>query len=320
MRIKHILDGVVARNLIFFFLFASFESFAAQQNKPKSVIKIEDSRGIQVFHSRPKRIVVLTWSLVESLMELGVTPIAVADIQGYNEWVSKPALPDTVLDIGSRQEPNLELLAQIKPDLILLADQQIDLADEVNKVAPVLAFKAFDKHHDNVLASREIFLKIGYLLGKKALAEIKLHEVDQKIATLKDQLKVHFKGQLPKVTSVRFNNASVVWVYGKNSMPEFALKQLGFSPAMDLPATQWGVVQKRVRDLGSIQQGIVLHFEPFNESDRLFNSRLWKAMPFIQQQQFASVEPRWTYGGPKSIQYLAEAMTVALMRIEPKTP
>jgi hypothetical protein len=56
--------------------------------------------------------VALEWLPVELMLALGVTPYGVADIPNYNLWVNEPALPDSVIDIGLRTEPNLELLTQ----------------------------------------------------------------------------------------------------------------------------------------------------------------------------------------------------------------
>ncbi|WP_067583155.1 hypothetical protein [Endozoicomonas ascidiicola] len=55
--------------------------------------------------------------MTEQLLELGVTPIAMSDKTGYTDWVGQPALPDSVEDLGTRAEPNLEKMANLKPAL-----------------------------------------------------------------------------------------------------------------------------------------------------------------------------------------------------------
>jgi iron complex transport system substrate-binding protein len=39
----------------------------------------------------------------------------------YRAWVGEPQLPAGVIDIGLRAQPNRELLAELKPDLILIS-------------------------------------------------------------------------------------------------------------------------------------------------------------------------------------------------------
>jgi iron complex transport system substrate-binding protein len=68
----------------------------------------------------PHRIVALEWLPVEFLLALGITPYGVADIPNYKMWVNEPSLPDSVIDIGLRTEPNLE------PRVINLYQQHFD--------------------------------------------------------------------------------------------------------------------------------------------------------------------------------------------------
>ena len=65
------------------------------------------------------RIVALEWLPVELMLALGITPYGVADIPNYNLWVNEPKIPDSVIDIGLRTEPNLELLTQMKPSYLV---------------------------------------------------------------------------------------------------------------------------------------------------------------------------------------------------------
>ena len=48
----------------------------------------------------PRRIVSLSWALTEMLVELDVTPVGVADVDGYRQWVGQPALPEAVVGVG----------------------------------------------------------------------------------------------------------------------------------------------------------------------------------------------------------------------------
>jgi len=280
-------------------------------------ITVTDSRGEHHFERVPERVVTLSWSIVESLIELGITPLAMADIDGYKKWVVRPALPETVIDIGTREEPNIERLAELRPDVIIISNGQSDLIGKLEKVAPVLFFDAFNKDHNNYQASRQIFLELAVLFHRVALANGRVASMEARFAELKAALLRHFGGELPKVTCVRFNTTAVLWVYGDNSMPHYALEALGLEPAFPQPATQWGVVQKKLTDLAQIRDGIVLSIEPFDQAEALFSAPLWKAMPFVRANRFASVRSTWTYGGPLSIQYLAESITEALLTIKP---
>ena len=56
--------------------------------------QVQDSEGTKTLTSEPQRIAALNWDIAEQVIELGVTPIAVPDIAGYNEWVVQPPIPE----------------------------------------------------------------------------------------------------------------------------------------------------------------------------------------------------------------------------------
>ncbi|TWI52719.1 iron complex transport system substrate-binding protein [Pseudomonas duriflava] len=265
----------------------------------------------------PKRIVSLTWESTEDLLELGITPLAVADADDYKTWVVRPTLPDSVRSAGSRVEPNLELLAELKPDLILINPSLEGLRSKLERIASVQSFDNFRQDYNNYETARRNYLQLAEQFDRKAQAEQRLAAMDKRILELRQQLDLHFRGHPPKVTVIRFASPAVAYVYGDNSMPQYAMELLQLPPAYPLPATAWGITQKPISELGQINEGVVLHIEPFAQGEKLFSTRLWQVMPFVQNRHFAAVRSTWTYGGVFSVQYLAEALTEALLTIEP---
>ncbi|MDD7806022.1 MAG: iron-siderophore ABC transporter substrate-binding protein [Endozoicomonas sp. (ex Botrylloides leachii)] len=284
-------------------------------------ITVKNSTASHTFKQPPKRVVALSWSITEDLLELGITPLAIADVTGYRQWVVHPKLPSNVIDLGARQEPNLERLASLKPDVILVDGEQASLVRTLHKIAPVLSFSTYQKDHDNVLAAKNVFLRLADLFQRQALAQQRLHQLDQSLAKKAALLKAHFmvgnRSSLPKVVSIRFNNASLLWVYGDNSMPQYALKKLGMEPALPEKSSKWGVTQRKVIALAKINNGIVLYFEPVGAVGDLFTSPIWQAMPFVKKKHYSAVAPVWSYGGLMSIGYIANGITAALLKIEP---
>ncbi|WP_095210280.1 iron-siderophore ABC transporter substrate-binding protein [Endozoicomonas ascidiicola] len=256
--------------------------------------------------------------MTEQLLELGVTPIAMSDKTGYTDWVGQPALPDSVEDLGTRAEPNLEKMANLKPDLLLVSNVDEPIIQRLEAIAPVVTFKTFSKSHNNAERSIEIFRRLSVLFQQQSVAEVKLASMQQNFHHLKEQLLVAYQDELPQVTTVRFANPSSVYIYGDNSMSQYALEQLGITNALPQPTSKWGLVQKRTLLLSKIHDGAVLYFEPFPQSSRLNQSRLWQAMPFVRKGNTNAIASTWTYGGAMSLNYLAEAMTASLLAIAPE--
>lgn len=281
-------------------------------------VTITDARGEHTFDRTPQRVVTLSWAMTEDVVELGVKPVGVADIDGYHTWVVRPSIPEGVADIGTRDEPSIEELAALKPDVIILANGQEDLIDRLEQVAPVLYFDAFSADHNNATVARRIFRNLGHLFGKEDVAEQKLAAMDTRFNTLKQQLHDHFGTDLPRVANIRFNNKAVVFVYGENAMSSYVLRELGLASALDIPPSQWGVTQKKMITLSTLEaDDVLLYFKPAPGVEKLFESPLWQAMPVVKAGHVAGVESTWSYGGALSLRYLAEAMTDALLTIEP---
>lgn len=281
-------------------------------------IRIQDSLGEQVFSETPIRVAALGWGLTESVIELGVTPVAVGDMKGYQEWVKRPAIPASTEDLGVREEPNLEKLAELKPDVILVGAGLKGIKSTLEKIAPVVLFDSYQADHNNAEQVDKDFMTLATLLDKEAIAVNKLQQRDEAFKHLKAQLKQAFPNGLPKVATMRFANTTSAYVYGGNSMPQYALEALGIDNALTIKNSQWGLEQKRLKFLRAVDQNILLYFQPFYEEEKLNASPLWKAMPFVQQGNVASVESTWTYGSSMSLQYLAEAMTDSLLKLANK--
>lgn len=262
-----------------------------------------------------KRIVALNWEAAENLLELGITPLAVADADDYRRWVAQPLLAAGVVSAGSRLEPNLELLASLKPDLILSSPVLETVRPRLQAIAPVLSIDAFRQNEDHAKAAETIFLQLGRVLGRQPQATARLQQLAQGFVRLRQQLQDKGVQRLPRVQVIRFANASNVYVYGSNAMPVLALRRLGLRTTSTAAASVWGISPQRVVDLVAWRDDVVLYQEPFAEAGRLFVSPLWQGMPFVRQQRLAAVAPAWSYGGVGSLYYLAQRMTAALLQL-----
>ncbi|MGK9065351.1 iron-siderophore ABC transporter substrate-binding protein [Stutzerimonas chloritidismutans] len=273
--------------------------------------------GAPVRADEPPRIAALSWEPIEHLLMLGVTPVAVADSADYRAWVVRPPLPDSVVDVGTRTEPNLELLAQLDLDLIVITPLLEDLREKLERIAPVVAYGDFTQARDNYQMQRENYLALAERIGRLDRARERLAEMDHRLGELRERLHAQFGERLPEVTVVRFSTPTAVLVYGPNSMPAHALSLLGLGNAYDTPVSRWGNLQLPVTVLSEIDKDVVLHIEPFAGGERLFNSQLWQGMPVVRGGRFTGMRPTWTHGGVFCVQFLAEAITEALLKIPP---
>ncbi|WP_198586034.1 ABC transporter substrate-binding protein [Pararhizobium haloflavum] len=283
---------------------------------PANALTIEDDRGTVELDGPASRVVALSWAAVEQVVGLNVKPLAIADVEGYRTWVARPELPEGVADVGLRNEPSIERIAELKPDLIIATDDQIDLVPRLEKIAPVLYFKLFSADHDNFEAGKAAFLKVAAALGKRDFGEERLAKLDAGLKAEAARITETFGDDPPKVATIRFMTTALVRLYADNAMAVHAAEAIGLQHPLPQPATAWGIAQKKVEDLAAIEDGIVIYIEPFDEKGALFSEPIWQFMPFVRSGRFTAIQPTWTYGGPLSVGYLAEAIADAVIDLD----
>ncbi len=280
-------------------------------------IMIVDSRGVQTFKQSPERVVVLNWDLLEQVLALDIIPLAAPNVAGYQQWVVNPTAPNSIEEIGTRAEPNLGKIAQLKPDVIIAASPQKDLIPILERIAPVIYFENFGQQDDAALVAIQHFNALATLFGKETLAQQKLHHMDLQFELLRQQIKATFN-TYPDVVTLRFSTLNSVFLYTENSTTQYVIPQLGLTNPLPYPAKAWGITQQRINSLQYIEQGYVPYIQPFPDEKKLATSVLWQAMPFVQQGHVSSVPSIWNYGGAMSLLYMAEAITDSLLAMAPQ--
>ncbi|POB69430.1 peptide ABC transporter substrate-binding protein, partial [Vibrio vulnificus] len=80
----------------------------------------------------------------------------VANISGYQQWVAEPHLNADAIDVGSRREPNLELLSNIQPDVILISKHLAAAYEPLSKIAPVLVYSVYSEEKQPLESAKRI--------------------------------------------------------------------------------------------------------------------------------------------------------------------
>ena len=84
-------------------------------------ITVETNNGEMTVPVNPERVVVLDNTAMETVSDLGVEPVALPKpllpAPFHEEWLAD----EDILDIGNHREPNLEIVSEAAPDLIINA-------------------------------------------------------------------------------------------------------------------------------------------------------------------------------------------------------
>lgn len=113
-----------------------------------------------------QRIISLEWRPTELLMALGVPPMGAAELYNYGLWVGEPALPASTVDVGLRTEPNIELIIQMKPSLMLYSSGYGPSVNTLNKIAPSMGFAFSDDRGKPLTVARESLMQLAGRLDR----------------------------------------------------------------------------------------------------------------------------------------------------------
>ena len=261
----------------------------------------------------PERIVAMEWAGLETLLALGITPIGAADAGGYREWVAKPELPASVAEIGSRQEPNLEELARLKPGLILSHAHLRPLKEKLEAIAPVEEI-TFNGTGDDTFAAVLAGTKaIGALTGKTADAEALIRSADA--AFDKDAATLKAAGLAGRhVYFVRIIGKNALRVHGSNAIANTVIARLGLVNAYDGEVNEWGFSTLEPSALADDPEAAVLVAGPVTDQEMaaVFDTPLGKALPAVRAGSVHALPVTWTFGGVPSAITMADAITAAM--------
>jgi ABC-type Fe3+-hydroxamate transport system substrate-binding protein len=276
-------------------------------------VEIKHELGTVHFDKTPKKIVALDWALAETLLSLDVMPQGVANIEGYRTWVAEPELNDSVIDVGSRREPNLELLTVLKPDVILISQDMAAAYKQLSEIAPTLVYSVYSSDKTPLISAQNITTQLGLLLDKEKQAKQVIAETLQRLQANGDKLR-GLQGSHDSLLFIRFINDKTVRVHGAGSLAQATIEGMGLVNAWHEQSNLWGFTTAGIERLAEYQQSKVLIFGPLKVAEQklLTQSALWQAMAFTRANSVFELPAIWTFGGLLSAQRFSDHITQQL--------
>jgi iron complex transport system substrate-binding protein len=274
---------------------------------------IEHGLGQVQLDKPPKKVIALDWALTETVLSLGINPIGVADVQGYQSWVKKPELNDSAMDVGSRREPNLELITELKPDVILISQHMLSMYEKLNAIAPTLVYTVYSNKKTPLVSAKDITLQLGKLLNKDQQAREVIIKTEQRLSDNGDKIRRIQSNNKP-LLFIRFINDKTVRVHSEGSLAQATIDEMRLVNAWQEVTNMWGFTTAGFEALAQHQQSNVLIFGPLKEAEKkqLTQSALWQAMAFTRSNLVYELPAIWTFGGLISAQRFSDHITQQL--------
>ncbi|WP_425459607.1 ABC transporter substrate-binding protein [Halomonas nitroreducens] len=257
----------------------------------------------------PPRLATLDWTLAETLVALGTPPRAVAQVEAYHAWVGEPALPDTTTDLGLRSQPNLELLAGLMPERILISPMFANLTPRLQRIAPVESLPLYSPGRDTWSEMRQLTRSLGRLVERPEAATRLIEDTEARLDTLRQRL----TETTPPLLVVQFMDSRHVRVFGTGGLYQAVLDRLGLDNAWSGPTNAWGFSLVGIEALAGIDARLaVVEPYPAGVHEALAEGGLWQHLVETSRGAPIVLPPVWSFGALPSATRFAELLVTAL--------
>lgn len=188
---------------------------------------VQDEQGTFTISGTPQRIVALEFSFVDALAAVGVSPVGVADDKNSERVIpSVRAAIKPWTSVGMRSQPSLEVIAELKPDLIIAdAERHTAVYQDLSRIAPTLLLKSRGETYAENLESAAL---VGIAVNKEQQMQARIAKHKAVMA----EYKTHFSSQ----DTIQFAviTEKGMWMHGPASYAGGVINQLGLnSPIPD---------------------------------------------------------------------------------------
>ncbi|MGQ7791106.1 ABC transporter substrate-binding protein [Faunimonas sp. B44] len=263
------------------------------------------------------RIVSLDYGLATTLLALGVVPAGVAAAADWDLWVVEPELPRGIVDVGADQEPNLELLAAMRPDLILITPYLEASRSVLERIAPVLSFAIYADEGEPLRRAEAATLDLARRLGREDAAEAFLAAADDAFSGCARRLASR---AIPPVALVNFMDDRHARIYGRQSLYQDVLERIGVANAWTGATNYWGFQTIGIEELGRLDPELrLISFEPVppDTAPTLARSPLWTSLPFVQAGRVSTLPGVLMFGMVPSALRFGGLLTAHLESVSP---
>ncbi|NMT64216.1 iron-siderophore ABC transporter substrate-binding protein [Marinobacter orientalis] len=281
---------------------------------PASAGTWQHEHGTITLDKAPERIVALNWAATEALLLLGVTPVGVADRDGYDVWVNQPALPAGVPNIGTRVAPSLEAIAELNPDLIVTSSEMAPASGLLASIAPTYAISVYSEDNRPFEKATEMLITLAEMLGREDRANAILADIEQTLEAQRRRLEESGMTDRP-VALVNFLDDRHVRIYAPNGLYQSTLSALGLENAWPRQGNFWGFSVVGLEAIAPYRNSRIVVISPVlpGLAGTLANSPFWTYLPPIARNEVYQVDAVWPFGGVFPVKRLAIMLTDALL-------
>lgn len=271
---------------------------SAKADSPRT---IKHAMGESAVPANPKRVVILTNEGTEALLALGIKPVGAVESYIGSPWFDHiKADMQGVTTVGGESQPNLEVIASLKPDLIIGNKMRHEkVYDQLKAIAPTVYSETLRGEW------KSNFSLYADTLNKKAEGDKIIGAFDKRIEDFKSKAGDKLK---EKVAVVRFMGGKTRYYYG-NMFTGVIFKQIGMvrSDAKSDEKSFEDITKERLTELDAADKVFYFTYETGDgkgtkQEQEWMNDPLWKNLKVVKENKLIKVnDATWnTAGGVKA--------------------
>lgn len=268
--------------------------------------RAEDSRAGEL------RVATVDWALLETLLGMGIAPVAAAELVLFRQVAVEPPVPASVIDIGLRGAPNFEALRLAGPNLILSSNFYVEMEPKLRLIAPVETLSVYRTGRPPYGEAEAAALRIGVLTGREDAARALIDAVADQIGAFRRRL-APLAGR--PLLVLNLGDARHFRVFGADSLFGEVISRLGFANAWDARTSYAASAPIGMEALARFPEAflVILRPVPPDAARVLSTSVLWNALPNVRARRFAVLDSVDPFGGLPTAARFARLLAAALL-------
>lgn len=256
------------------------------------------------------RVVAIDWAMLETVLALGVAPVAGSELRQFRLVAAEPEVPATVVDVGLRGTPNFELIRMTAPDHILISSFYEYQRRRLERIAPVRSWSIYAPGRAPYEPAAAAMRDVAALLGSPGAAITYLAEVDAEFAELADRLSGHRR----PVLVMNFGDGRHLRIFGPDSMFGETLVRLGLANAWTASTSYSAAAPVALTALARFPDAALVVIPPVPpEVERaLPDHAVWNALPAVKAGRVAWLDPVDHFGGVPAARRFARLLAGAV--------
>lgn len=261
----------------------------------------------------PERIAVMEYELVEHLQTVGLSPAGACERDSVNVWVNLPEqMGEEVVDLGPRDEPDMEAIIVLEPDLILAAHPRQDpVIEQLEEIATTVQLETYSPRftptgdETSLDHAKGVLRDVALATNTVDVAEQKIAEFDEFVAACAGRIaQIGYEGQPYVYGSLQLSANGTINLFTDLARITGTITGLGLTNAIALeenPGSHF--VEISLEQVGTLPEDILFFYSvseaAVDQINETLESETWKSAGFVKNGGVVSLgSPNiWTAGG-----------------------